>query len=118
MDTHTTEQAVRREAIRRRLQGQPRCEICRDLKRSPRWFTKWWREYQANPQTHLADRSRVPHTSPQRLPPEVVQDDGTEQLRKLAHATQDFIENVDHFIPHGVDLSGGHALHQALESGQ
>jgi hypothetical protein len=73
MDTHTTEQAVRREAIRRRLQGQPRCEICRDLKRSPRWFNKWWREYQANPQTHLADRSRVPHTSPQRLPPEVVQ---------------------------------------------
>jgi len=73
MDANTTEQALRREAIRRRLQGQPRWEICRDLKRSPRWFNKWWREYQAHPQTDLADHSRVPHVSPQRLPSEVVQ---------------------------------------------
>jgi putative transposase len=72
MDSQTTEQAVRREAIRRRLQGQPRREICRELKRSPRWFNKWWHEYQANPRTNLADHSRRPHASPRRLSLEVV----------------------------------------------
>jgi len=73
MDTKTTEQALRQEAIRRRLQGERRCDICRDLNRSPRWFDKWWREYQCNPATDFADRSHAPHTSPQQMPPTVVQ---------------------------------------------
>lgn len=72
MDTSTTEQALRREAIRRRLQGEPRHTICRALERSPRWFDKGWAEYRRDPPTDLADRSRVPHTSPQQLPAEVV----------------------------------------------
>ena len=41
MDTDETEQALRREAIRRHLQGEPRTRICADLGRSPRWFDKW-----------------------------------------------------------------------------
>lgn len=73
MDTHQTEQAVRREAIRRRLQGESRRAICRALGRSPRWFDKWWAEYRHDPTTECADRSRAPHTSPQQLPATVVQ---------------------------------------------
>ena len=73
MDTKPNEQALRREAIRRRLQGERRVDICRALERSPGWFSKWWRAYQDDPSAGLADRSRAPHTSPDQLPPPVVQ---------------------------------------------
>jgi putative transposase len=72
MDTGTTEQALRQEAVRRRLQGERRCDICRDLGRSPRWFDKWWAAYRHCPTSDLSDRSRAPHTSPQRVAPETV----------------------------------------------
>ncbi len=49
MDTFTTEQGVRREAIRRHLQGEKPRDICRDLGRSLSWFDKWWAEYQQHP---------------------------------------------------------------------
>jgi transposase-like protein len=68
MDMTTTEQALRREAIRRRVQSECRCDICRALGRSPRWFDKWWAEYQRDPYTDFRDHSRAPHTSPQQLP--------------------------------------------------
>jgi hypothetical protein len=71
MDTPSTEQDVRREAIRRRLTGEPRCDICRDLNHSPRWFSNWWAVYQQNPRTDF-DRSRVPFTSPSEIPESVV----------------------------------------------
>jgi transposase-like protein len=64
MDTFTTEQALRLEAIRRRVQGERRRDIYRDLGRSPRWFDKWWAEYRHNPHSDLADHSRAPHTVP------------------------------------------------------
>lgn len=73
MDTKTTEQALRREAIRRRLQGEHRCDVCRDLDRSPRWFDKWWAIYRHDPRSDLASRSRAPHTSPQQMPWAIVQ---------------------------------------------
>ena len=73
MDTHETEQALRQEAIRRRLQGESRDEICHDLGGSTRWFDKWWYEYRHNPLTDLADHSRAPHTSPQTTAPAVVE---------------------------------------------
>ena len=73
MDTVSTEQALRREAIRRRLAGKRRSEICCDLNRSPRWFSKWWTAYQQNPRTDLADRLRVPLISPSKIPESVVQ---------------------------------------------
>lgn len=72
METQTTEQAVRREAIRRRLQGERRCDICADLNRSPTWFSKWWAAYRHNPRTDFADVSRAPHTSPQAIPQPVI----------------------------------------------
>ncbi len=62
MDTRTSEQALRREAIRRLLQGERPCDICRDLNRGRTWLHKWWSHYQLNPKTDFADRSRSPHT--------------------------------------------------------
>lgn len=73
MDTNSSEQALRREAIRRHVQGETRRAICRALERSTSWFDKWWSEYRRAPQTDFADRSRVPHTSPQQTPAPVVQ---------------------------------------------
>lgn len=73
MDTHPSEQRLRREAIRRRLQGESRGAICHDLSRSTSWFDKWWAEYHRNPRTDFADRPPAPHTSPQSTPPAVVQ---------------------------------------------
>jgi putative transposase len=72
MDTAITERALRQEAIRRRLQGERRGDICRDLGRSPRWFDKWWAEYQRCPTTDLSDRPRTPHTSPYQVPDAIV----------------------------------------------
>lgn len=71
MDKHTTEQQLRHEAIRRRLQGQPRREICKDLHRSTSWFDKWWADFRRHPKTEFADQSRAPHTSPGRTPEHV-----------------------------------------------
>ncbi len=73
MDTHTFEQGLRREAIRRRLAAERRKDICDDLDRSTSWFDKWWAEYRANPQTDFADRSRAPQTSPDQTPEDIVQ---------------------------------------------
>lgn len=73
MDTNANEQALRREAVRRRLAGERRVDICRALERSPGWFSKWWRRYQADPKADLADRSRAPHNRPHQLSPPVVQ---------------------------------------------
>jgi hypothetical protein len=50
-------QALRQEAIRRRLAGEKHKDICKALKHSPRWFDRWWRIYQDDPDTRLADRS-------------------------------------------------------------
>ncbi len=69
METHTIEQELRRNAMRRRLAGEARCDICRDLKRSSRWFNKWWAQYQENPRMDFADRSRALQTSPPQRPP-------------------------------------------------
>ena len=84
MDTHETEQILRREAIRRCLQGEPRNKICDDLGRSTRWFDKWWHIYQTDPQTDLADRPRAPHTSPQAMPPTVI--DAVVAVRQILEA--------------------------------
>lgn len=54
------EQALRREAIRRRLNGERRRDICRDLERSTRWFNKWWAAFRNDPSTDFRDRSRAP----------------------------------------------------------
>ena len=64
MDTQTSEQTLRREAIRRHLEGEDRQAICHALERSLRWFDKWWAAYCDDPQLDFASGSRTPHTSP------------------------------------------------------
>ncbi len=73
MDTYTSEQELRQEAIRRRLQGERRCDICQTLERSPSWFSKWWAAYQRHPQTDFSDRPRAPHGSPHQIPAHIEQ---------------------------------------------
>src|ERR671934_532237 len=73
MDTQTSEQALRREAVRRRAVGHRVGDICHDLQRTPQWLNKWWREFQAHPETDFRDHSRVPRTSPARIAAEVEQ---------------------------------------------
>jgi transposase-like protein len=73
MGTFTTEQDVRREAIRRHVLGERPKDICRDLGRSPSWFDKWWAEYRRDPQTDFADHSRAPATSPHQTSAQVEQ---------------------------------------------
>ncbi len=68
MDTRQANRDLRREAIRRRLEGERRCDICEDLDCSPRWVSKWWAVYQHDPTLDLADHSRAPHTSPHQTP--------------------------------------------------
>jgi hypothetical protein len=68
-----SEQALRAEAVRRRLLGQRVCAIGQDLGRSPRWVNKWWREFCAHPQTDFASKSRSPHRSPRKLPESIEQ---------------------------------------------
>ncbi len=87
MDTATTEQALRQEAIRRRLAGERRGDICRALGRTTRWLDKWWAEHQRQPTSTLADRSRAPHTAPHQMPAAVAS--AVVNIRKrLAAATR------------------------------
>lgn len=67
----TQEQALRREAIRRRLNGERRREICRDLERSTRWVNKWWAAFRRDPHTDFRDRSRAPVRVKATTPPEL-----------------------------------------------
>lgn len=71
MDSNSQAQILRREAIRRRLEGERACDIYHDLGQSRSWFDKWWAAYQRNPQTDFADRSRAPQHSPTRMPEHV-----------------------------------------------
>ncbi len=106
MDAFTTEQDLRREAIRRRLQGDRPQDICRDLDRSPRWLDKWWAEYRHNPHTDLVDGSRAPHTSPQQTP------ECVEQAIVIARRTLEAAQTPE--TKYG--LIGAHAIHAHLES--
>lgn len=73
MDDNHSYQALRREAIRRYLEGETRRAICDDLAGSPSWFSKWWAEYQRDPLTDFQDHSRTPHHAPTKLPAVVEQ---------------------------------------------
>jgi putative transposase len=97
MATRTSEPALRREAIRRRLQGERRCDICHDLQRRPAWFGTWWAEYRRHPRIDCADRPRAPHTSPTQTPPAVEQ--AVLAIRQTLEAGQS-LETRDGLIGH------------------
>ena len=50
-----SEQELRCEAIRRRLNGGRRKDICQDLERFTRWLDKWRAEFKSDPHTDFAD---------------------------------------------------------------
>jgi hypothetical protein len=89
MNLHTPEPDLRREAIRRRLAGEIRKDICTDLGRSTSWFDKWWAAYQRDPRTDFADHSRAPHTSAHQTPDKVVHTIVTIRQTLEAAATSD-----------------------------
>jgi hypothetical protein len=96
----TREQTLRREAIRRRLNGEHRRDICRDLGRSTRWFNKWWALFQRDPYTDFHDRSRAP--------------------RRVAAVTSPRLENLvvalrRHFEAAPYGLIGARAIQGQLE---
>jgi putative transposase len=66
-----SEPELRREAIRRRLQGERPCDICRDLGRSRRWLERWWARYLADPSADVRDRPHVAHRVANRTPDSV-----------------------------------------------
>jgi hypothetical protein len=75
MSSETTtgrdEVGLRREAVRRLLQGESPSAIARDLNRSRQWVYVWGWRYDADPRTDFADGSRTPHHWPSQTPPEV-----------------------------------------------
>lgn len=71
MDEQTVDQVLRREAVRRKLQGERTCDISQALNRTPQWVNKWYCHYCQNPDTDFSDQSRAPHTSSHQTSPEV-----------------------------------------------
>ena len=63
-----------------RIEGRSKAEVSRDYGVSPRWVYEICRRYDAEGEAGLLPRSRRPHTSPARTPPEV--EDEILELRK------------------------------------
>jgi putative transposase len=70
MDDHL-EEALRNEAVNRRLAGERRSEICRVLRRSMAWFDKWWARYRGYGRNGLKSRSRAPQHIHNKIKPEI-----------------------------------------------
>ncbi|MGH3993343.1 MAG: integrase core domain-containing protein, partial [Pseudonocardiaceae bacterium] len=67
-----SEEAVRREAVARRLSGESPEAIGRSLGRPRQWVARWARRYDPGDRDWAADRSRAPHTVANRTPGELV----------------------------------------------
>jgi transposase InsO family protein len=61
----------RHQAIQMRLAGQSAAHICRALRRSLRWFHKWWTRYLELGPDGLYDLTRAAHQVARRIPPEL-----------------------------------------------
>jgi transposase InsO family protein len=61
----------RHQAIQMRLAGQSVAEVCRSLRRSLRWFHKWWNRYLAQGPDGLFDLTRTAHQVARRISPEL-----------------------------------------------
>ena len=66
-------QADREKAVHLRRLGHTTAEVAAELKRSPQWVRKWWRQYQCSGWAGLAEGSRAPHQHGRRLSPEIRQ---------------------------------------------
>jgi putative transposase len=65
------EEAVRREAVRRRLAGESPEAIARSLGRTRQWVARWVRRYDPADPEWANERSRAPHVVANRTPAEV-----------------------------------------------
>ncbi len=61
----------RHQAIQMRLAGQTVTHICHALRRSVRWFNKWWARYLAYGPDGLFDLTRATQQMARRIPPEL-----------------------------------------------
>jgi hypothetical protein len=68
MATQDPEVELRREAVRRRLEGERPCQIAHELGRSRGWVYKWWARFRHAPQHELASRSRAPRAVARKTP--------------------------------------------------
>lgn len=74
-------------AIQWRLAGESVETICHRLKRSEKWFHKWWQRYVVEGPDGLYDLSRAPQTVVDRIPPHVERTIVSIRRRLEAHAT-------------------------------
>ena len=61
------EQELRKQAIKRYLNGEKPKSIYTDLSRSKYWFFKWLKRYQSGDPDWFKDKSRAPRTQPTAL---------------------------------------------------
>lgn len=81
------EEALRNEAINRRLAGERRCDICRALGRSTAWFDKWWARYRRYGRAGLKSCSRAPKHVHNKMAPEV--EEAIVRIRKVLEERTD-----------------------------
>ena len=81
------EEALRNEAINRRLVGERRCDICRALGRTTAWFDKWWARYRRYGRAGLKSRSRAPKHVHNKMAPEV--EEAIVRIRKVLEERTD-----------------------------
>jgi len=81
------EEALRNEAIDRRLAGERRCDICRALGRSSSWFDKWWHSYRRSGRAGLKSCSRAPKHVHNKMKPEI--EEAIVRIRKILEERTD-----------------------------
>lgn len=64
-------QAEREKAVHLRRLGHTTAEVAAELRRSPQWVRKWWRQYQGSGWAGLAEGSRAPHQHGRHLSPKI-----------------------------------------------
>lgn len=102
------EEALRKEAVRKRVAGELEADVAQELGRSVRWVRKWlarWRQDPDDPDW-ARSRSRAPASSPQATPEDVVdqvlaarrglQEDQRAQRGAAAVAWQLKVMGLDH----------------------
>ncbi len=81
------EEALRNEAVNRRLAGERPCEIYRSLNRSKSWFDKHWARYRKYGREGLKSRSRAPKHVHNKMPLDV--EEAIERIRKILEERTD-----------------------------
>jgi len=81
------EEALRNEAINRRLAGERPCDIYRALKRSKSWFDKHWARYCRYGRDGLKSRSRAPQHVHNKMPLHV--EEAIVRVRKILEERTD-----------------------------